>query len=92
MKQSFERSEMSFSSQQEVVRIAEGFSTERRKSRKTFVTATLRKINSRIQYYRRVLNNPNTNIEQLERIRKKYEKDLRIRKLLNRAINNLYTL
>ena len=60
-----------------------------RKSRKTFATATLRKINSRIQYYRRVLNNPNTNIEQLERIRKKYEKDLRIRKLLNRAINNL---
>ena len=63
-----------------------------RKSRKTFATVTLRKINSRVQYYRRVLNNPNTNIEQLERIRKKYEKDLKIRALLNRAINNLYTL
>ncbi len=63
-----------------------------RKSRKTFATATLRKINSRVQYYRRVLNSSNINIEQQERIRKKYEKDLRIRKLLNRAINNLYTL
>ncbi len=73
---------MSFSSPQEVAR----------KSRKTFATVTLRKINSRVQYYRRVLNNPNTNIEQLERIRKKYEKDLKIRALLNRAINNLYTL
>ncbi len=63
-----------------------------RKSRKTFATATLRKINSRVQYYRRVLNSSNINIEQQERIRKKYEKDLRIRKLLNRAINNLYNL
>ena len=63
-----------------------------RKSRKTFATVTLRKINFRVQYDRRVLNNPNTNIEQLERIRKKYEKDLKIRALLNRAINNLYTL
>ncbi len=72
---------MSFSPQQEV----------ERKSRKTFATATLRKINSRVQYYRRVLNNPN-NIEQLESIRKKYEKDLKVRALLKRAINNLYTL
>ena len=47
-----------------------------RKSRKTFATATLRKINSRVQYYRRVLNSSNINIEQQERIRKKYEKDL----------------
>lgn len=54
---------MSFSPQQEV----------ERKSRKTFATATLRKINSRVQYYRRVLNNPN-NIEQLESIRKNTKK------------------
>ena len=53
--------------------------------RKTFATPTLKLINSRLQYYRRVLNRQSSS-----RIQQKYERDMKVRQLLNRAVKHLY--
>ncbi len=61
--------------------------------RKTFATDTLKIIKSRLQYYRRVLNEePSTDKQkrQHEKIKNKYEIYMKRRQLLHRAINNLY--
>ena len=61
--------------------------------RKTFATDTLKLIKSRLQYYRRILNEePLTDKQkrQHERIKNKYEIYMKRRLLLHRAINNLY--
>ncbi len=58
--------------------------------RKTFATDTLKKINLRLGYYRKVLKNNNISNQRRERINKKYERDIKIRNLLNRAVSNLY--
>ena len=63
--------------------------------RKTFATDTLKIIKSRLQYYRRVLNEePSTDKQkrQHEKIKNKYEIYMKRRQLLHRAINNLYEL
>ena len=62
--------------------------------RKTFATPTLKLINSRLQYYRRILNKPDPDNQKAkdnrEKLKNKYERDLKVRKLLNKAIKNLY--
>ena len=62
--------------------------------RKTFATPTLKLINSRVQYYRRILNQPEPDTQKAkdnrEKLKNKYERDLKVRKLLNKAIKNLY--
>lgn len=66
--------------------------------RKTFATETLKKITCRLQYYRKVLNmsqpeNPELMkkfIKQRRKIQIKYDHDIKIRNLLNRAIKHLY--
>lgn len=67
---------------------------KKRHERKTFATYTLKLINSRLQYYRHVLNQPeptnNKQIMQRNKIKNKYERDMKIRILLNRAVRNLY--
>lgn len=61
---------------------------------KTFATPALRNINSRLQYYRRVLKQPEpTNEKDIigrHRIKNKYEQCLKVRQLLNNAVKNLY--
>ncbi len=65
-----------------------------RKSRKTFATDTLKKITCRLQYYRRILNQPEPINEkqklQRQRIQSKYDRDMKVRALLNKAVKNLY--
>ena len=66
---------------------------KQRHERKTFATPTLKVINSRLQYYRRVLANESITPKQKlqhQRIKNKYEYCMKVRQLLNRAINNLY--
>ena len=69
---------------------------ERRHNRKTFATPTLKLINSRVQYYRRTLQIPlpdnatDKQIEKRQQLQQKYERDMKIRALLNRAVNHLY--
>lgn len=62
--------------------------------RKSFATDTLKKIHSRLQYYRKILNQPESDdpkkIRQRNRIQMKYNRDMKIRQLLYRAINNRY--
>ena len=62
--------------------------------RKTFATPTLKLIKSRVQYYRRILNQPEPDTQKAkdnrEKLKNKYERDLKVRKLLNKAIKNLY--
>ncbi len=62
--------------------------------RKTFATPTLKLINSRLQYYRRILNQPEPNTDKgknkRQKLKNKYERDIKVRKLLNKAIKNLY--
>ena len=65
---------------------------KQRHERKTFATPTLKVINSRLQYYRRVLaNEPITPKQKLQhqRIKNKYEHCMKVRQLLNRAVKNL---
>ena len=65
---------------------------KQRHERKTFATPTLKVINSRLQYYRRVLaNEPITPKQKLkhQRIKNKYEHCMTVRKLLNRVVKNL---
>ena len=68
-----------------------------RKSRKTFATDTLRILNNRMLYYRKMLNSNKKCYEQSSRhqrcsqkIKNKYENCLRIKKLLHRATRHLY--
>ena len=68
-----------------------------RKSRKTFATDTLRILNNRMLYYRKMLNSNKKYYEQSSRhqrcsqkIKNKYENCLRIKKLLHRATQHLY--
>ncbi len=66
---------------------------KQRHERKTFATQTLIKINSRLQYYRRVLaTEPSTpkQVLQHQRIKNKYDHCMKVRQLLNRAVKNLY--
>ena len=58
--------------------------------RKTFATQTLRLINSRLQYYRRVLNQQSTTTMKQQQIQQKYDRDMKVRQLLNRAVRHLY--
>lgn len=64
-----------------------------RHERKTFATPTLKKINLRLHYYRKVLNDPSIdpNSQRYQRIKNKYDHCLKVRQLLNRAVKNLYT-
>lgn len=68
--------------------------TKRWHERKTFASDTLKKINYRIYYYRKIIKtlNPKNEKEekQLERIKNKFERDIKIRNLLNKAVKNLY--
>ena len=59
-----------------------------RKSRKTFATDTLRILNNRMLYYRKVINTNGQKVPQ--KIKNKYENCLRIKKLLHRATQHLY--
>ena len=58
-----------------------------RKSRKTFATDTLRILNNRMLYYRKMLK---SNKKCSQKIKNKYENCLRIKKLLHRATRHLY--
>ena len=72
--------------------------------RKTFASSTLKQIKSRLQYYRKILNQPVPSdatskmsptqlakkIAKRNKIQRKYDHNIKVRKLLNRAINNLY--
>lgn len=63
--------------------------------RKTFATPTLKQLKSRLQYYRRILSQtPPTDpkkIAKREKIQRKYDRDMKVRNLLNRAVSNLYS-
>ena len=66
-----------------------------RHERRTFATTTLRVINSRCQYYRKVLNKPldpsnGKQVRQYKRIQLKFDHDMKVRALLNRAVKHLY--
>lgn len=58
--------------------------------RKTFASDTLKLINLRLGYYRKVLKDNNITDKRRQRVTKKYEHNLKVRKLLNRAVKNLY--
>ena len=67
---------------------------KQRHERKTFATPTFKVLSTKIQYCRRVLKNLNPTTEK-QRIRyesmtKRYEHFMKVRKLLNRAVQNLY--
>lgn len=67
---------------------------KKRHERKSFATNTLKLINSRLQYYRRVLSQPEPTDEKKLRkrqiIKAKYEHNMKVRKLLTRAVANRY--
>lgn len=67
---------------------------KKRHERKTFATPTLKVINSRLQYYRKVLSKdePLTDKAKLQRqrIQQKYDHCMKVRQLLNNAVRNLY--
>ena len=68
---------------------------KKRHERKTFATSTLKVISSRLQYYRKVLSQPEPVNEKAklkrQRIQQKYDQCVKVRNLLNRAVKNLYT-
>ena len=69
--------------------------TKRPHDRTTFATPTLKLINGRIAYYRKILKQElNTNnakqVRQHKKLQMKYNRDMKIRYLLNRAINHRY--
>ena len=67
---------------------------KKRHERKSFATQTLKMIASRLQYYRKILSEPESDnpkkMKQRERIQKKYDHCMKVRKLLNRAAQNRY--
>ena len=62
--------------------------------RKTFASPTLKMINSRLQYYRKILSQPEPTNQKARikynKIKCKYERDMKVRRLLNNAVKNLY--
>ena len=69
--------------------------TKRPHDRTTFATPTLKLINGRIAYYRKILKQElNTNnakqVRQHKKLQMKYDRDMKIRYLLNRAISHRY--
>ena len=62
--------------------------------RKTFASSTLKQIKSRLQYYRKILKEPMPTdpkkIAKRNKIQRKYEYNMKVRNLLNKAVNNLY--
>lgn len=69
--------------------------TKRPHDRTTFATPTLKLINGRIAYYRKILKQEiNTNnakqVRQHKKLQMKYNRDMKIRYLLNRAISHRY--
>ena len=75
----------------EVLDINNKLPTKKWHSRKTFASDTLKLINARLAYYRKVLKNENiTDEKRINSIKSKFERDMKARKLLNRAVNNLY--
>lgn len=81
------------------IQLNEGIYTKERKSRRTFASDTVKMLNNRIQYYRRVLNISNKQKDSVliqknkiinQRIKNKYERCLRIKKILHRATSHLY--
>lgn len=67
---------------------------KKKHERKTFATETLKLIHSRLQYYRKVISQPPpTNPKKLEKynkIKNKYEQNMKVRTLLKKAVANLY--
>lgn len=67
---------------------------KKRHERKSFASDTLKKIHSRLQYYRKVLSEPESDDPKKklrrEKIQRKYDRDMKVRKLLYRAVNNRY--
>lgn len=67
---------------------------KKRHERKSFASDTLKLINSRLQYYRRVLSQPlpttETKLRKRQIIQAKYEHNMKVRKLLTRAAANRY--
>lgn len=81
------------------LQLNEDIYTKERKSRRTFASDTVKILNNRIQYYRRVLNISNKQKDNVliqrnkiinQRIKNKYERCLRIKKILHRATSHLY--
>lgn len=81
------------------LQLNEDIYTKERKSRRTFASDTVKILNNRIQYYRRVLNISNKQKDSVmiqknkiinQRIKNKYERCLRIKKILHRATSHLY--
>ena len=69
--------------------------SRRSHDRTTFATPTLKLINGRIAYYRKILKqelNPNNykQVRQNKKLQIKYDRDMKIRYLLNRAISHRY--
>ena len=66
---------------------------KKRHERKTFATYTLKLVHSRLQYYRKILSQPESTdlkkIKQRERIQRKYDHNVKIRLLLKRATSHL---
>ena len=67
---------------------------QKKHERKTFATHTLKIIHSRIQYYKKVINQPPPEdpkqLKRYENLKKKYESNIRKRNLLKKAVKNLY--
>lgn len=67
---------------------------KKRHERKSLATQTLKMIASRLQYYRKILGEPESDnpkkMKQRERIQKKYDHCMKVRKLLKRAAANRY--
>lgn len=81
------------------IQLNEYIYTKERKSRRTFASDTIKILNNRMQYYRRVLNISNKQKDSVmiqknkiinQRIKNKYERCLRIKKMLHRATSHLY--
>ena len=67
---------------------------KKRHERKTFATQTLKMINSRLQYYRKILSQPEPTDKKMkikyDKIKSKFDRDMKVRLLLNKAVKNLY--
>lgn len=68
---------------------------KKRHERKTFASQTLKMINSRLQYYRKILSQPEPTDKKMKTkydiIKNKFDRDMKVRLLLNRAVKNLYS-
>ena len=68
---------------------------KKKHERRTFATDTLKLIHSRLQYYRKIISQPEpTNPKKLAKYKKiqmKYEQNMKVRSLLKKAVSNLYS-